>query len=161
MKQKNIVWQFTNKQKLTASDFIDYFERKVFRTIRKYDMLPKDKKIKLKKNMSLNVNVLKFVVAKKFKVVFSNSPNLSSMNMSDIAEDIFLNILKGKFGWEKPNKKISKPLYFLSDAETELYAKLKKIVGKRRKKNEKVRKLFARFEKKNPDLEHNIVNAVL
>ena len=51
------------------------------------------------------------------------------------------------------------PLYFLSDEEIELYAKLASIKGKKRKKHDKIWKLFSQFKEKNPDLEHNIVNS--
>ncbi len=155
MKNEKIVWQFTNKRKLTKKEFIDYFERKVFKTIRKYNMLPKNNVIRLKKSDYLNTKVLKYVLSKKFKVKFSKKPDFSSCNLSQAAEDIFANILKAKF--EKP--KISGPLYFLSDKEVELYAKLVGIKGKKRKKNKKIQKLFAKFLKKNPDLEHNIIKA--
>ena len=51
------------------------------------------------------------------------------------------------------------PLYFLSDAEVELYAKLVGIKGVKRKRDKKIQELFARFMKKNPDLERNVVKA--
>jgi hypothetical protein len=161
MKRKSAgktVWQFTNQRKLTKKEFLDYFERKIFRTIRKFDMLPKDKIIKLAKEDSLNYKVLKFVLEKKFKVV--SGRDFSSDNLSQIAEDIFLNVLKGKFASSKPDKGLKKPLYFLSDKEVELYAELCKIKAKKRKSNKKIQKLFEKFLSKNPDLEHNIVNSL-
>ena len=39
------VWTFTNKKELNKSQFIDYVERKVFRTIRKYKSLPIEDKL--------------------------------------------------------------------------------------------------------------------
>jgi len=157
---KNIVWEFTNQRKLTKSGFIDYFERKVFRTIRKYNMLPKNKIIKLKKDLTLNTQILKSILEKKFKVKFVEQPNFSSKNLSQIAEEIFSNILKAKFKGLTPTAKPFMPLYFLFDKEVELYAKLKGIKGKKRKQNKKVQQLFEKFIEKNPDLEHNIVNAL-
>jgi hypothetical protein len=151
------VWIFTNKKELNKSQFIDYFERKVFRTIRKYSMLPKNKIMTLKKSRDLNTMVLKKVIEEKFKVNFSNKPNLSSENLSDIAEEVFQNILKGKFSGPKPN---NKPLYFLSDKEVELYAKLTNTKGTKKKRDERIQKLFNKFLKKNQDLELNIVKAV-
>jgi len=159
---KKIVWKFTNQRELSKSQFIDYFERKIFRTIRKYCLLPKNKIIKIKKTNSLNTAVLNHVLLKKFNTKFSNKPNLSSENLSEIAEEIFSNTLKGKFFPKnlKPEK-IKAPLYFLSDEEIELYAKLGNIKGKRRIKNKKIQQLFEKFKNKNPDLEHNIANAFL
>ena len=151
------VWKFTNQTQLCRNCFIDYFERKVFRTIRKDKMLFKGKIIRLKKDSTLNAQVLKFVLEKKFPVIFGGKPNFSFDNLSQAAEEIFSNILKGKFEGPKPN---NKPLYFLSDKEVELYAKLKGIKGKTRKHNKEIQQLFGRFTAKNPDLEHNIVNAL-
>ena len=151
------VWEFTNQKKLTKSEFIDYFERKVFRTIRKYDMLPQDRVIKLLKSDDLNTKVLQNLLKKKFKVELGSSPNILSQNLSQVAEDTFQNVLQGKFTGPKPTKS---PLYTLSDKEVELYAKLTKITGKNRKVDKKIQSLFSRFLKKNQDLEINIVNAL-
>ena len=152
----NPVWTFTNQKELNKSQFIDYFERKVFRTIRKYNLLPKDKIIILKKSTNLNTIVLKKVIEKKFKVIFSNKPNLSSDNLSQLAEDIFKEVLKGNF-----KSKITKnaPLSQLSDKEIELYAKLSNIKGTKRRQDKKIQELFDRFLKKNQDLELNVVKA--
>ena len=51
------------------------------------------------------------------------------------------------------------PLYFHSDKEIQLYAKLKKIRGEQKKRDGRIQSLFSKFITKNPDLEHNIVNA--
>tara|TARA_Y100000310_G_C20140707_1_gene560142 strand:- start:1 stop:516 length:516 start_codon:yes stop_codon:yes gene_type:complete len=164
---KKTVWKFTNQRKLTKKEFLNYFERKVFRTIRKYKLLPKNRIIKLKKSNSLNTAVLKKVIEKKFKVKFTSKPDFSSDNLSQIAEDVFKNILQGKFNNQKPvqkpapntDDKLKKPLYFLSDKEIELYAKLTNIKGTKRKQNKKIQSLFEKFLKKNQDLEQNIVKA--
>ena len=151
------VWKFTNQKELSKKEFIDYFERKVFRTIRKHSMLPPDKIITLKPSPSLNTNVLKSILEKKFQVKFNSKPKLSSDNLSQLAEDIFKNILQGKFT-ELIIK--NKPLQFLSDKEVELYAKLTNIKGSKRKQDKKIQTLFERFLKKNQDLELNIVKAI-
>jgi hypothetical protein len=153
----NHVWEFTNQKKLTKSEFIDYFERKVFRTIRKHDMLPKDRLIRLAKSDDLNTKVLQTILKKRFQVEFSTKPNISSLNLSQAAEEAFQNITQGKFEGPKPDKN---PLYYLSDREVQLYAKLSKIPGKNRKVNKKIQSLFDKFLKKNQDLEINIVNAL-
>jgi len=151
------VWTFTNKRELNKSEFLNYIERKVFRTIRKFDMLPRDRSITLKKSNDLNTNVLKKIIETKFPVKFSTKPNLSSENLSQAAEDIFKNILKGNYKGPSPK---NKPLYFLSDKEIELYAKLSSIKGAKRKQDKKIQTLFEKFLKKNQDLELNIVKAV-
>jgi hypothetical protein len=50
-------------------------------------------------------------------------------------------------------------LHYLTDTEIDLYAGLKNIKGKERQENRKIKELFSKFRDKNPDLEHNIVNA--
>lgn len=156
----NYVWQFTNQRKLNEKEFTDYFERKIFRTIRKYKMLPKNRIVLLKKSEDLNSLVLKKVIEKKFKVGFSSRPNFNSDNLSSCAERILKNVIEGNFIGPKPKEEISYPLYFLSDKEIELYAKIKNIGGKKRKPNKKIRELIDKFAEKNPDIEINIVNAL-
>lgn len=150
------VWKFTNQTKLCANCFCDYFERKVLRTIRKLELLPENREFILRKSSNLNAKVLVFVLKKSFSVKSGNKNNIDDLDLSDYAECDFENVLNGKFG---KKEKIKSPLADLSDKEIELYAKLKNIKGKKRKRNEKIQKLFEKFRKKNPDLEHNIVNA--
>lgn len=151
------VWKFTNQRELDKSQFLDYVERKVFRTIRKYNILPENKIITMRKSDDLNYKVLKKIIETKFQIKESNSPNILTGNLSQVAEDIFKNILNGKYVGPTPEKR---PLYFLSDKEIELYAKLSTIKGKIRNQDEKIQKLFEKFLKKNQDLELNIVKAL-
>jgi len=150
------VWTFTNQTQLNEKQFIDYIERKVFRTIRKFNLLPKSKIITLKKSPDFNTVVLKKILEKKFQVKYSTKPNLSSANLSQITEDIFKNILKGNFN-HKPNS--NAPLQFISDKELELYAKLTNTKGTKRKQDKKIQSLFQKFLNKNQDLELNILKA--
>ncbi|MCD4771229.1 hypothetical protein K8R30_02305 [archaeon] len=150
------VWKFTNQRELNKNQFIDYVQRKVFRTIRKEQMLPKNKIITLRKSNSLNTLVLKEILETKFEVRYNTKPNLSSDNLSQSAEEIFENIIKGNFN-TKP--KTNAPLIQLSDKEIELYAKLRNIKGTSRKQNKKIQDLFKKFLIKNQDLELNILKA--
>lgn len=160
---KKYVWEFTNQRKLTKDEFVDYFERKIYRTIRKYGMLPSDKRIILAKEESkfLNAKILASVLEKRFSVEFSSKANFSSENLSDVAEDFFGKVLEGDFSGKLPKDSLSRPLYFLSDKEIELYAELKGIKGKKKKRDAKVQNLFGNFLKKNQDLEQNVVNALM
>ena len=158
---KQVVWTFTNKKSLNKKEFVNYFERKVFKTIRKYSMLPKNRVIRIKKLNDLNTLVLKKILEKKFKVEFSSSSDFSSDNLSQVAEDTFKNIIKGDFKTHFQEDKIKRPLYFLSDKEVELYTKLMNIKGTKRKQDKKIQLLFGKFLKKNQDLELNIVNALM
>ena len=148
------VWKFTNQTQLCKSCFLDYIEKKVFRTIRQFNLLPANRQFNLEKSDSLNTKVLKHILEKKFPAILS-STGISSKNLSQIAEEIFSHILKADFSY-KPEKT---PLYLVSDAEIEVYAKLKNIKGKKREQNKEVQALFQKFMKKNPDLEINIIKA--
>jgi hypothetical protein len=158
MANKKYVWEFTNQRKLTKKEFITYFEKKVFKTIRKFEMLPKNKIFTLKKSTDLNTKILTKILETKFPVMASNKPNTSSENLSTIAEDIFGNILEGKFKGAKPKDKLIYPLYYHSDAEIKLYAELTNIKGAKPKRKKHVQVLFNKFRKKNPDLEITVVN---
>lgn len=154
------VWKFTNQRELTKKEFLRYFERKVFSTIRKYGMLPKNRIIKLSEGNDLNTKVLLAVLEKKFQV--KSGKGFSSANLSQVSEDIFKEVLKGNFSKKELNpEELKAPLYFLSDTEIELYAKLTKIKGIKRKKDKKIQTLFQKFTKKNPDLERNVVRGWL
>jgi hypothetical protein len=157
---ENIVWEFTNQRKLNKKDFLNYVERKVFRTIRKYSMLPENRKIVLKTSDDLNTIVLKHILETKFPVSFSTKSSFSSDNLSDISEKSFNNILNGKFEEPKNSSKLKMPLSDISDKEIKVYASLVGLKGKKKKRDKRIQELFERFMKKNPDLEHNIVNAV-
>ncbi len=156
-----IVWEFTNQKKLNKKEFINYFERKIFKTIRKYQLLPKDRVFRIKKADDINTKVLVFVLKKKFNVEFSNDSNIISDNLSDIAERTFENILEGKFEkiYEKSNG-IGIPLYYNSDKELKLYSELKQIMGTTKKRNKKIQNLFSKFLDKNQDLEINVIKAM-
>lgn len=152
---------FTNQRKLTKKEFINYFEKKVFKTIRKYKMLPKDKIFKFVNFNNLNAKILKLIIEKKFVVEKSTKPNMNEDNLSVAAEDIFSKILEGKFSGQTPkDKSLSRPLYFHSDAEIEVYSNLLKITGKKMQRNKKIQELFNKFKDKNPDLEINVVKAL-
>lgn len=160
MNTKEYVWKFTNQKELDGGEFVDYFEKKIFRTIRKYAMLPEDRIILLRKSGDLNTSVLKKILGKRFKVKLSDRPNFSSENLSECAEKILDNALKGKFTGARPKDELSRPLYFLSDREIELYAKIKNIHGEKRKPNKKIKELIDKFLEKNQDIEINIVRAM-
>lgn len=148
------VWKFTNQTQLCKKCFLDYIERKVFKTIRKFHMISNNE-ILLKKDTSLNYQVLKSILEQKFPI--KNKSGLTTENLSQLAEIEFSEILKGNF--IKQNLS-NKPLSQISDQELELYAKLKNIKGKTRKKNPEIRDLFEKFMKKNQDLEINVLNAM-
>lgn len=151
------VWTFTNQRQLDKNEFLNYFERKVWRTIRKHQLLPSTKIFRLKKSSNLNTSILTKILQTKFQVKTSTRPNISDNNLSQLAENIFKKILKGNFKEKiKPS-----PLMYLSDKEIQLYAKLKNIKGIPRKQNKKIQSLFQKFLPQNQDLELNILKSAI
>lgn len=152
----NPVWRFTNKKQLCRNCFLDYFERKVFATIRKFNLMPKNKIFFIKKDNSVNTNVLIQVLGKRFQVQFFKRASIDTSSISNIANSIFSRILNGNFNSKLENKS---PLFYLTEKEIDLYAQLNRLKGKKTKENKKIKELFSKFKAKNPDLEHNVVNA--
>ncbi len=156
VKRGEVVWRFTNQKELNKSEFISYFERKIFRTVRSFEMLPVDKIFILKRSNDLNTAVLGRVLKGKFQVVFGKDVNVVSDNLSQVAEDIFRQVVDGDFHYVVSEVA---PLRYLSDKEVELYAKLKNIEGSPRERDGEIQTLFSKFFVKNPDLELNILKA--
>ncbi len=157
----NYVWEFTNQKKLNKKEFIDYFEKKVFKTIRKFGLLPKDRIFRIKKTTYINSKILKSILEQKFNVVYSSNYNVIDDNLSDVCEKTFQNILNGNFvGPLQKNDGIGIPLYYHSDKEMKLYAQLKNIEGKFKARNSEIQKLFGKFIEKNQDLEINVVKSM-
>jgi len=148
------VWQFTNKRKLTGKEFVRYFESKVKKTIRKYGM-PMNKL----KGPSLKVRVINNIT----KELPVKKGKLSFENLDDISIKVLYVMMYGK---EKDLEKLkvrNQPLYFLSDAEISLYAKLNKIKGKiheREGKEKEINDFIKKIEGKNPDIRQNIIRGL-
>lgn len=156
MKSK-FVWQFTNKRKLTAGEFMNYFERKVLSTIRKYKMPIEKVKEKSLKAKIIN-NIIKTLPERKGKI--------SLESLDDISNTVLYIIMHDNQEKLKTLLPKNQPLYFLSDKEILLYAKIKKISGKlnnktKDKKLKEIDSFIKVIEEKNPDIRHNIVRALL
>jgi hypothetical protein len=158
-KSKKIVWEFTNQRKLTSDEFIRYFEKKVKSTIRKYRMPLHEIKKQSKKTLKENVinHIIKNLPYRKGKI--------SDDNLNNITNKIFYIMMYDKAD-EKLFKFIPKnqPLYFLSDKEIILYAKLKNIKGnlqEPRAKLKQIDKFIKILEKRNQDIRQNIVQALI
>ncbi len=148
------VWKFTNQRELTASEFVSYFERKVKKTIGKYKM-----PIGTVKGTSLNANVLNHIMGS----LPQRKGKISEDNLDDISILILDEMMHGNFELSKflPH---NQPLYFLSDKEIQLYAKIKGIKGKIKEKNgnqKEINEFIKKIEEKNPDIRHNIINSLL
>ena len=153
--KKNPVWKFTNKQQLCETCFVKYFEIKVKKTIRKYNMpINKIKGNNLK--ASIINNIMQGLPERKGKISEESLDNISN-------SILYIMMHRDK----KELKKLlpsNQPLYFLSDKEILLYTKIKKIKGKIEKKKSEDKEIddFIRhIEQKNPDIRQNIARAML
>ncbi len=159
MKNKKIVWEFTNKRKLTPAEFIIYFEKKVKSTIRKYNMPIHEIKKQGKKTLKRKIinSIVKKLPYRKGK--------LSDENLNQISDKIFYIMMYGNS--KKELKKLlpkNQPLYFLSNKEILLYSRLKNIKGIIKKPPKKIRDIdnFIKIiEKTNQDIRQNIVKALI
>ena len=89
---------------------------------------------------------------------------LSDENLNDISNKIIEIIMYSKVNDLKKLLPKNQPLYFLSDKEIELYAKINKIkekIDKPKSNLKEIDNFIAKIEEKNPDIRHNIVEAML
>ena len=156
--QEKPVWKFTNQTQLCEKCFTDYFEKKVKRTIGRYH-LPIGKISSSGLKARVVNRIIQDLPERKGKI------GLESLN--DISDAILYEMMYGKKDKLKTLLPNNKPLYFLSDREIEIYAKIKGIKGKlesRESKNKKLKQIddFLKIiERKNPDIRHNVVKALL
>lgn len=148
------VWRFTNQRQLCASCFVKYFEKKLKSIIRKYKM-----PISKIKNNNLKIKIINRII--------ENLPErrgrLSWESLDDISNNVVYEMMYGRGNIKRLMPK-NQPLYFLSDKEILLYAKLAGIKGKIEERRGRVREIdnfIMEIEKKNPDIRHNVVKALI
>jgi hypothetical protein len=151
------VWKFTNKRQLCASCFTRYFEKKVRTTIRKYNIPIYNIGGSLKAKVIGNITkgIIKNLPQKKGK--------LSAESLNDISTKILYIMMHDNKDKLKTLLPRNQPLYFLSNKEILLYAKIKGIKGRIEEKKGKMQEIdnfIKLIEKKNPDIRHNIVIAL-
>ncbi len=171
----NSVYEFTNKRKLCKRCFINYFQKKVLYTIKKFNMVKKGEVIGYKKGSNFRGivldEILKFI-AKKSNITLTSSQSRKAdkiaVNSSVDSESgkIIEAIIKGNVSEIKKflpvYKSIIKPLYLFLDGEILLYAKLKKLKFKReKKKTNEIQDFMNEFEKKHPEVKRAIINGFL
>ncbi len=173
--ETNPVYEFTNKRKLCARCFVNYFQKKVLYTIRKFGMIkngdvvaykiPQDfRDVVLEDVLKMfsekaNVELVKNSNKKRFtKFALSDTIDLKSNELVNklIKENVNLN------DFEPVSKKIIKPLYLFLDEEVLLYAKLRKLKFKKDKEAKSViEKFLNETEKKHPEVKRAIINSYL
>jgi len=158
------VYEFTNKAKLCKQCFAGYFEKKIFRTIRKYEMSLSS--ITGDKN-DVRHKILK-IILNKIKINRKSKNSASIKNLNDFSTEIISSIMAKNIPALKkslPKTKTAEfPLYFTSDREIMLYAGLKRIKGSIKRKENKMQKeinsLFNEIENNDRDVRHAVVNAM-
>lgn len=172
--ETNPVYEFTNKRKLCKKCFIDYFNKKVLYTIRKFGMIRNTDIIGYEKKNDFKGVVLEEILkfAKErigFELVgLKGKANKIAIDSSidSEAEDIVKILINGNATELKKDLPIQgnviKPLYLFLDAEILLYAKLKNLkFSKKKEKKDKIGEFADEFEKKHPEVKRAIVNSVL
>lgn len=165
------VYEFTNKRKLCARCFVNYFQKKILYTLRKFKMIRQGDIIGYKKTKDFKgvvlENILKFISEKSgVEVVVlpdKRANKIASDSSADSeAEEIINVLIRGKIfqlNKELPvEKNVIKPLYLFLDEEILLYAKLLNL--KFSNKEEKST-FIGEFEKKHPEVKRAIVNSLL
>ncbi|MCX6742534.1 MAG: hypothetical protein NTX24_05195 [Candidatus Pacearchaeota archaeon] len=166
-----------NGKKLNKHQFIDYFERKVLYTIRKYDLLKSLKDLRDERVVLPKVE--KLLTLSKIKNVF-----ISQECMDDIAYSFLLIFMEKesdkslnkkikdllpKYNYE--NKEIIRPFYLIKKEEMLIYARIKGIKlkdkgqkNKNKKTDQMIKKIdiwISDLEKKHLEIKNAIVNSLL
>src|SRR3989339_1239905 len=168
------VYEFTNKRKVCARCFINYFQKKFLYTLKKFGMIKRGEVIGYKVGKNFRDVVLEDVLNmfgdKSFvEVVKLPSRNVNVVAVSDTIDvnsfEIINDLIKGKAKLEKVKrveKKIIKPLYLFLDEEVLLYAKLKGLkFVKKVDKNDKINNFIEELEKKHPEVKRAVINSYL
>jgi hypothetical protein len=157
MKPETII-TLQNGKKLNKNQFISYFEKKVFYTIRKYNLFQNEKK---------NIPDIKDLLIKN---------KIGSISVShESLDDISIQVLKLFMGKRDIKKKIKallplthkdkkvivRPFYFMTKNEIKIYAKLKNIKLEKDKKGTIISSWLDEFEKKHLEVKNAIVNSLL
>lgn len=170
----NPVYEFTNKRKVCGNCFVNYFNKKVLYTIRRFKMADHSSVLFVDDSGDFRgavlTDVLKMFVlksgaqlakkkGKKVTVAVGDSTDIIS---SRIIDSLFEGDLSKVRGVKPCEKGIIRPLYLMLDGEILLYAKLKKLKFKQTKNKEPKFDYFVNaMEKKHPELKHSVVNSYL
>jgi hypothetical protein len=146
------VWKFTNKEQLCKNCFVRYFEKKVKGAVRKYKM-----PIGVVKGNGLKEKVVGSIL----KGLPHRKGKISPENLNNISNKVLYAVIYGKIDELKKMRPGNQPLYFLSDKEILLYAKIKGIKGKlvENREMKKIDAFIKKIEERNPDIRKNVVNA--
>lgn len=170
----NPVYEFTNQRKLCKNCFINYFNKKLLFTIRKFHLIKSGDVIGYKKGENFREvvleNILRFISEKYvFQVVKLPNKKANKIAITSTLDlescDIINLFIEEGINLEKispVDENFIKPFYLFLDEEILLYAKLKNIKYKKEKKiSNKVNNFLNDLEKKHPEVKRAIVNGIL
>ena len=167
------VYEFTNKRKVCRTCYVRWFQKKIFYTIRKFEMIKPGEIILSQKKNDFRSAVLEDVLkslaenerikiilrGRHDKLAVSDTIDLISYKIiNTIIQDNILNLKNLK----PLSKNTIRPFYLFLDKEILLYAKLKnlrfKIINE---KKDKIADFIDGLEKKHPEVKRAIVNGFL
>ncbi|MCX6747121.1 MAG: hypothetical protein NTU63_03240 [Candidatus Pacearchaeota archaeon] len=173
--EKNPVYEFTNKRKLCKGCFIEYFHKKIFYTIRRFDMIKKGEIVGYRNNEHLSDVVLKEILLLlsgkiDFKLIelpskkINKTANNSCLDLNSIL--IVGSLINKKTSYLKKflpvQGKTIKPLYLFLKEEILLYAQIKNLKFKKEEeKKNKIGFFIDELEKKHPEIKRATVNSIL
>lgn len=174
------VYEFTNKRKLTKSEFLKWFQKKFLYIMRKFKMTEKGDVIGYHKSNGVHSVVLgdllkmfsekapikvvtcKYADRKKKKIDKFAGTNTSDSTTMLIIDTIINHNSSGLKEYGPVYKDRIQPLYLFLDKEVELYAKLKNLKYKTIKKPcDKLHLFIEDLEKKHPELKHSVIKTYL
>jgi len=152
------VYTLPNGKTLGPGDFCRYFEKKVLYTVRKFDM-PGEARIK--KNPSINSKVL-YHLYNQFGFLRNDSKTIA---LDDSTDDIATAMMESWFAnktadLSPKSSKIIRPMFLVTEQEIMIYASLKHIDGKQKKKSQ-ARIMLDSMEKVHPEIKRAIAQAYL
>ncbi len=151
------VYVMQNGRSLGSREFCAYFEKKVMHTISKFKMLGNNSfQAKGKRKEIIEKALEKYLVnGTGKKTIFSDEC------LDDAAENILFNLFQGKSkGLLPKDKKAARPLYFISEKEIGIYARLNGIKLKASGKSE-IKDILNKLEEAHKEIKYSIVNSFL
>jgi len=152
------VYVLPNGKALGAKDFCRYFEKKILYTIRKFGM---SREAEVKKTPYLNSRVLLHLYGK-FGFLKNSSKIIA---LDDSTDDVATLMMESWFQHKSVDlaprtSKVIRPLFLMTDNEIKIYASLKRIGGKDKRKSD-ARAMLDEMEKKHPEIKRAIVQSCL
>jgi hypothetical protein len=173
------VYEFSNGRSVCARCFLNWFGKKFFYTIRKFEMIGRGESVGYKSSGDFRGAVLEHMLKvwteRAGVELHNNKGNRIAISVTSDLEsyEIINSLIKGKAKKGGPVEgapkgvpfskgKIIKPLYLFRDEEVLLFAKLRRLRYKKTKENgNKISEFVDELEKKHPEVKHSIISSWL